>query len=84
MTKEVDYRVAKAYVAIADEFSDSDTVDEGEGKLDAEKKKSVRLGQSQSTESRAVDRYLDDEEWETNELRAGRMPRLPSFPLVRR
>lgn len=65
--------MAKAYVAIADEFSDSDPGEGGgEMKMDAEKK--VGLGQSagSSMEGRAVDRYLDDEEWEANELRAGR------------
>lgn len=97
VTKEVDYRVAKAYVAIADEFSDSSGSESGklEGSQDEKKNtKSIRataedLGSAstsalgRNTESRAVDRYLEDEEWEQNELRAGRQPRLPSFPLGR-
>lgn len=103
VTKEVDYRVAKAYVAIADEFGDSDDASDGGGETairagaggdeGTEKKRaSRRVGKEsastsgsslfpRSTEARAVDRYLEDEEWEQRELRAGRPPRLPSFKL---
>lgn len=101
VTKEVDYRVAKAYVAIAAEFSDSDEAsdDGGEDRARAgaggdgvtEKKRSSRRAGKESasgsslltrsTEARAVDRYLEDEEWEQRELQAGRHPRLPSFKL---
>lgn len=101
VTKEVDYRVAKAYVAIADEFGDSDEASDGGGEniiragaggdeRTEKKRTSKRAGKEsasgsslfpRSTEARAVDRYLEDEEWEQRELRAGRPPRLPSFKL---
>ncbi|KAK0200913.1 hypothetical protein DFS33DRAFT_1462682 [Desarmillaria ectypa] len=48
LTKEVDWRVAKAYVALADEID-----------LDSKLKQPTT-----SIEARAISRYLDDEEWE--------------------
>ncbi|KAF8311044.1 hypothetical protein DL93DRAFT_2083702 [Clavulina sp. PMI_390] len=84
VTKEVDYRVARAYVALAEEFSDSS--DDGSG--EKAKKARGRAGDvdsalTRNAEARAVDRYLEDEEWERNELRAGRPPKPPSFPWVK-
>ncbi|KAK0463226.1 uncharacterized protein EV420DRAFT_1161757 [Desarmillaria tabescens] len=52
LTKEVDWRVAKAYVALADEVD-----------LDDSKLKQPAT----SVEARAIERYLDDEEWECGE-----------------
>ena len=89
MTKEVDYHIAKAYVAITDEFSEdeSDFPHEGSKQKAREKEKTwttTGVGGAASTgrlEARAIERYLDDEEWEQRELKAGRSPRPPSFAL---
>jgi hypothetical protein len=94
VTKEVDYRVAKAYVAIADEFGDDESdFPRGEIANEREEKKEKKFwtttedgrvggrGSNRSLEARAIDRYLDDEEWEQQELKAGRSSRLPSFAL---
>lgn len=94
VTKEVDYRIAKAYVAIAKEFGDEDldfpdkneknvkvfgtgTSDEDEDEDGGGRKK----GSNGHTglEACAIGRYLDDEEWEKEELKAGRAPRPTSF-----
>ena len=66
LTKEVDWRVAKAYVALAD--------DEEEQEEFYAKQKELGEGGSSATglESLAIGRYLDDEEWETRERSAGR------------
>lgn len=71
VTKEVDYRIAKAYVALA----------EGDLELDGgvkkvEGKPAVEIG----AEGLAVDSYLDDTEWEEAERRAGRKPQVLGFP----
>lgn len=87
LTKEVDWRVAKAYVALADA---DPNVDE-EADLDYEskmvgKEKNVRAGTCQggeTLEGKAIDRYLDDEEWEQRERREGRDVSIPRFPLSR-
>ena len=63
VTKETDWRVAKAYVALAE-----DTEDDPSGKEDASKKRTLET----STEGRATDQYLDDAEWEAQERREGR------------
>lgn len=88
LTKEADWRVAKAYVAVAS-LSDSDDdvngvpkpkedhVDELKARLNAEGEG------SRSLEARAVDRYLDDEEWEERERRGGRGVVIPRFPLLK-
>ena len=66
LTKEVDLRVAKAYVALAD--------DEQEQEEFYAKQKELGEGGSGAAglESLAIGRYLDDEEWETGERSAGR------------
>ncbi|KAF7971062.1 hypothetical protein HWV62_22113 [Athelia sp. TMB] len=75
MTKEVDWRVAKAYVALADTHdTDADSVTES--KEDMGKKGPG----TRALESRAVDRYMDDEEWEERERREGRQPAIAPFP----
>lgn len=79
VTKEVDYRVAKAYVAIADEFSSDEDKDK---ESIASKEGPTRRIVGDNVESRAVGRYLEDEEWEAGELAAGRAPRPPGFLLV--
>ncbi|KAL4072586.1 hypothetical protein V8B97DRAFT_2006412 [Scleroderma yunnanense] len=65
LTKEADWRVAKAYVALAD---DSD-----EEVLHAMKCKETGLSVNGiGLEARALDKYLEDEEWEKEQLRAGK------------
>jgi hypothetical protein len=66
LTKEVDWRVAKAYVTLAD--------DEEEQEEFYAKHKELGEGGSGATglESLAIGRYLDDEEWEAGERSAGR------------
>ncbi len=71
LTKEVDWRVAKAYVAFAEHGEDED-----EEWLDAkqsEKKVVVRdpfTGAESNLEARAIDRYMDDDVWEAQEREA--------------
>lgn len=77
LTKEVDWRVAKAYVALADGSdvdADSSIV---EGKEGLRKR---HPGGSNGLEGRAIDRYLDDEEWEAKEGREGRWVAIQPFP----
>jgi len=87
VTKELDYRIAKAYVAITDDFSDDEYWDiPGDGMADI-KEKMLRTtagdgggeDSNRNVEARAIERYLDDDEWEQAELRAGRTPRPGSF-----
>lgn len=87
VTKEVDSRVAKAYIALAD---DPEIADEliGKQKEDSE----MRWSPTASTagpsngnlESRAIDMYLEDEEWEQNALGTSGPPPIPQFPLAPR
>lgn len=84
VTKEVDYRVAKAYVAVADEFSSDDDKEawaSKEGPRASREALKQRVGDT-NVESRAVGLYLEDEEWEARELKAGRAPRPDGFLFV--
>lgn len=72
VTKEVDYRIAKAYVALAE----ADT----EGPVNKKEGGGSSSRNGMGTESRAVDSYLDDGEWEEAERQAGRFPRIQGFP----
>jgi hypothetical protein len=69
LTKEVDHSVARAYIALA-EHDDED--DDGR----EVKRKEVPM----SLEARAVDRYLDDQEWEESERKGGRGVVIRGFP----
>jgi hypothetical protein len=81
LTKEVDWRIAKAYVALVD---DPDEAVEYESKYkEGSKVKIAGLGQA-SLEMMAVERYLDDDEWEEQERRGGRGVSIPRFPFVRK
>lgn len=79
LTKEVDWRVAKAYVAIADD---------PEEELDfvgAAKEKGSMSGQDVAgsrLEVMAVGRYLDDEQWEQEQIREGRYIGIQRLPNV--
>ncbi|KAJ7104252.1 hypothetical protein B0H15DRAFT_960193 [Mycena belliarum] len=76
LTKEVDWRVAKAYIALAEDPDEADAFALKQKELGAPLGAGVaRL------EAMAVDRYLDDLEWESEQLRAGRSLHIPSFPL---
>ncbi|EEB89949.1 hypothetical protein MPER_11904, partial [Moniliophthora perniciosa FA553] len=74
LTKEVDWDVAKAYVALA----------EGQDAEDAYGMKQKELGTGgggrSTLEAIAVDAYLDDAEWEAEEIRAGRGPTVRPLP----
>ena len=82
LTKEVDWRVAKAYVALAD----VPDVNAGmKGKESALREGSGKSGNRDveadfTLEGRAVDQYLDDEEWEERERREGRTASIQPFP----
>ncbi|KAH9926828.1 hypothetical protein B0H21DRAFT_826547 [Amylocystis lapponica] len=95
LTKEVDWRVARAYVAVADLHGVDDDEDglsyaklyerTSEKPQDPELNKGGSKGELRglgSMEDRAVDRYLDDEEWEERERREGRGVALPKFPYL--
>ena len=93
LTKEVDWRVAKTYVALAES---SNTPPEEEESSETKKREKLRpesvvirdpyTGAESSLplslESRAIDRYLDDDEWEERERQAGRGVVIPKFPLI--
>lgn len=82
LTKELDWRVAKAYVAIADMHDPDD--DDADAKVyeDAVEKRRELKRAAADVEERALDRYLDDDEWEKQERRAGRRVALPAFPYL--
>lgn len=75
LTKEVDWRVAKAYVDLADD-------------PDEEAVYSVKCKETGSTgastlEARAADQYLEDQEWEEERRRANECISVKSLPLLR-
>ena len=78
VTKEVDWRVAKAYIALED-----DGGSEYNGSIKEwvkGEKRSVLEGSNAtviSVENRAVDRYLDDDEWERGEGRNMKIEPIP-------
>lgn len=73
VTKEVDWRVAKAYVALAQdpEPSSKEKPDNWEGGGSSQK---------DILEGDAIDRYLEDAEWEEQERKDGRDPVIQKFP----
>lgn len=77
MTKEVDWRVAKAYVALAED----DDGDDSSKKESLDMKTKTTFNQEKVTiEVQAIDRYLDDAEWEENERKQGRGVSIQGFP----
>jgi hypothetical protein len=79
VTKETDGRIAQAYVALAED-SDSEP-DLASLKAEGEKE-SRRVAPTRITlEERALDRYLDDEEWERRERAEGRGVHIQRFPI---
>ena len=74
VTKETDWRIAKAYVALAEDAGDDDAL---------RKEHAVKKApQSSSVDGRAVDQYLDDDEWEAQERREGRGVHISRFPFA--
>jgi hypothetical protein len=87
LTKEVDWRIAHAYVALADDEHEQEArafkVKEVSRSLDVSHTPSLKSTATTSgtrLESLAIERYLDDLEWEAEEIKAGRNPSLPKFP----
>jgi hypothetical protein len=85
VTKEVDWRVARAYVSISQDSDPS----EMSAKKESENHKgdlrrtpvSESRGHSQGAlESEAIGRYLEDVEWEEQERKEGRGPVIQKFP----
>ncbi|KAI0076207.1 hypothetical protein K474DRAFT_1691494 [Panus rudis PR-1116 ss-1] len=85
LTKEVNYDVAKVYVALAEHDGGEPSEASYEAKKEGlEMKGGSSSGVGDSTvEGRAIDRYLDDDEWEARERREGRAVAIPRFPLFR-
>lgn len=86
VTKEVDWRVAKAYVTLADgdddESHDDGLKEDKEGKDFLGKRGNHDLGEGsgEGVEGRAVDRYLDDDEWENGTGGKVNIQRFPGSP----
>lgn len=73
MTKEVDWGVAKTYVALAD-------IDHDDNEYGMKRKEAGRSPLERGTAGGAVERYMDDDEWEREQLNAGLSPRILPFP----
>jgi len=83
VTKETDYRVAKAYVALAEDHEGSKKIETSQAPSKLYNHGSgyvSRESHMESRDSRAIDAYLDDAEWEEAERSAGRGPRIMGFP----
>ncbi|KAJ3852322.1 hypothetical protein EV368DRAFT_74118 [Lentinula lateritia] len=72
VTKEVDWRVAKAYIALAED----EAVEDSGMQYDLEKKE---LGTASNVELRALDMYFEDDEWEVRARRERRTNKLSYF-----
>ena len=80
VTKETDNGIAQAYVGLAeDSDSGSDVLP-----LKAEGEKVSRRGArtKHTVEERAVDRYLEDDEWERRERAEGRGVHIQRWPMA--
>jgi len=73
VTKEVDWGVARTYVALAD----NNEMDDDYG---LKRKEAGRPVADTGTTGGAVERYLDDDEWEIQQIKAGVPPRILPFP----
>lgn len=82
VTKETDWRVAKAYVAIVQDSDPSEVLGKKEKPGDCEGglRKTPEGPLQGILESEAIDRYLDDAEWEEREVREGRGLAIQKFP----
>ena len=79
VTKETDDGVAQAYVALAED-SDSEP-DVASLKIEGEKESRIVAPTRITLEERALDRYLDDDEWERRERAEGRGVHIQRFPI---
>lgn len=80
VTKEADWRIAKAYVALAS-LPDHELKSK-EGLQGERPERGPGEGvASGSLQAQAVDHYLDDDEWEQRERREGRGVAIPKFPV---
>lgn len=73
VTKEVDWGVAQAYIAIADNV-------EADDDYGMKRKEAGRSRAEIGTAGGAVERYMDDDEWEKQQIKAGVAPRILPFP----
>ena len=87
VTKEVDWRVAKAYVAITQDSDPSQASTKKEKSDDHEtSRRKVPVSGSERSlrngvlENDAIDRYLEDTAWEEQERKEGRSPTIQTFP----
>lgn len=81
VTKEVDWRVAKTYVVLAQDPPAKEKPDDWEGRLRGiTDQTSTGSSQRGILEGDAIDRYLEDTEWEEQERRNGRDPVIQKFP----
>lgn len=80
LTKEVDWRITKAYVALAED-DDEDREGLYARKEKTQEKTAGATSDARMLETRAINSYLDDENWEAAERRAGRGVFVPKFPL---
>jgi len=77
VTKEVDWLVAKAYVAVVEDGAG----DNGFKKEDSDVNMKTDINEGRGAlEMRAIDRYLDDAEWEESERKQGRGVFIQPFP----
>lgn len=79
VTKETDGGIAQAYVALAED-SDSEP-DVASLKAEGEKESRRVASKGITLEERALDRYLDDDEWERRERAEGRGVHIQRFPV---
>jgi hypothetical protein len=75
-TKEVDWHIAKAYVALADDAEETDEYNR------KHKEGGLPGNASSNLEERAIGRYLDDEEWEANARKDGGKVGVAGLPFV--
>jgi len=86
VTKEIDWRVAKAYVAIAQDSDPSEMSTKeklnncGGGLRKMPVSESGVSSRNGVLESDSIDRYLEDAEWEEQEQKEGRGPAIQRFP----
>lgn len=88
VTKEVDWRVAKAYVAITqdpDPSQASTKKEKSEDNYETSRRIVPVSGSERSPrngvlENDAIDRYLEDTAWEEQERKEGRTPAIQTFP----
>ncbi|KAJ7363925.1 hypothetical protein DFH08DRAFT_1015485 [Mycena albidolilacea] len=76
LTKETDSHVARAYIALAEDPEDAASFALKQKELGA-----PAAAASSSLAAVAADRYLDDLEWEAEQLRAGSAARIDPFPI---